>query len=212
MSDCSLTPSPPPACLERSYLSRRIKGGTVIAEDVLDHDTHKDKLADPDCYRACVPPERHCGGKLHALCYRHRHLRIAQGEGPSQIVVPVRLFRCSKESCRAIFMVLPAFIARHLWRRWSTVEGVCEGKLEVPKATVKRWRQRLASSASLLVQIFLAKASSLFPPTLLSTLAKLTMRLPLVTAFQGAFVDRLESPYAFIAAWIHRLQPGIRLM
>jgi hypothetical protein len=212
MSDCSLTPSPPPACLERSYLSRKIKGGTVIAEDVLDLDTHRDKLADPDTYRAIIPPQRHCGGKLHALCYRHRHLRMARGEETSQQTVPVRLFRCSRESCRAVFMVLPAFIARHLWRRWSTVESVCTGKLQAPKTTAKRWLGRLGSSATLLVQIFLAQASSLLPPALHSTLAKAAMRFAVVAAFQGAFADQAERSYTLVAAWIHRLQPGIRLM
>jgi hypothetical protein len=211
MSADTLSPPPPAVCLTRSYASRKIKGGTVIAEDVLDLDTHKEKLADPDEYRECIPPERHCGAKVHALCFRERLLRSAEVDEPPQITT-VRMYRCPRRSCGAVFTVLPAFIARHLWRQWRTVEEVTEGRRGAPKLTQHRWLGRLKSSASQLVQLVLAKASSLVPSECLHALTKVTTRWSFLEAVRSAALREHQHSLAAIAAWIHRLEPGIRLM
>ena len=71
----SQRPSPPPSprYLERPYTSSQ-KGGTLIAEEVTDLETHARRLCDPDGYRpSCCP---RCGhGVLHVHDYRSRVLR-----------------------------------------------------------------------------------------------------------------------------------------
>jgi hypothetical protein len=53
MSAATLSPPQPPGCLTRSYVSRGVRGGTIIAEDVYDLAEHRNRLADPDTY-CCV--------------------------------------------------------------------------------------------------------------------------------------------------------------
>lgn len=210
MSAVTLPPPAPPICLTRSYKSRGCKGGTVIAEDVQDLETHRKKLLDPDEYRSVIGSCWACGGKvLHALCFRERVLR---GERDTQpLVETVRMYHCAAKACGAVFTVLPAVISRHLWRLWKTVQAVTEGKLEVPRSTFRRWLGRLGTSASQLVQTLSAKASSLISPDFCSTLGKVSTRSDLLETFRLSLVRGVDF-FAPLAAWIHRLQPGIRLM
>ncbi len=107
MSAATLPPPSPPICLTRSYKSRGQKGGTVIAEDVHDLQTHRKRLLDPDDYRSVITSCRACGtSRLHALCFRERVLR--RGFGKAQEVETVRLYRCALKPCGAVFTVLPA--------------------------------------------------------------------------------------------------------
>lgn len=205
MSADTLAPPQPPECLTRSYLSRGIKGGTIIAEDVLDLAEHQKRLPDADRYRpeAC----RNCGHpKVHAHCFRDRVLREADPRRPP-LVVQIRLFRCA--SCGAVFTILPAFIARHLWRAWNTVEAVARGKEVAPKATMKRWLSRLGSDAWQLVQVFTASIQSALSEALLRS--QQSIRLDVVAVVEP-FLGATSSVFARIAAWIHRLAPGVRLM
>ena len=52
---------------------------------------------------------------------------------------------------RAVWRVLPAFLARHLWRAWSTVAEALtpetENRSSVPAPTRTRWRTRLRERA-----------------------------------------------------------------
>jgi hypothetical protein len=48
----TMSPPPPARCLERPYSSSQ-KGGTLIAEGVIDFESHKRHIADPDGYRPC---------------------------------------------------------------------------------------------------------------------------------------------------------------
>ena len=208
MSADTLPPPQPPVCLERSYLSRGIKGGTIIAEDVLDLKTHRSLLSDPDGYRpsSCWFCERE---KPHAHCFRERVLRPASPEVPS-LVVTIRLYYCPE--CGAVFTVLPAVIARHLWRLWKTVEGVSSKKAEAPRTTKRRWLSRLSSSAAILIQALRAVGSHLIGQSLSALLGKVRTRRDLIEAAVATHSVPADHPFAALAGWIHRLERGIRLM
>ena len=211
MSTEVLPPPRPPVCLTRTYLSRGIKGGTVIAEDVHDLQTHEEKLLDPDSYRAYIGPCRNskCGSEtIHAHCFRERTLRPADSKNPE--IVEIRLFYCP--ICGAVFTVLPAFIARHLWRRWETVQEVHKGKAVVPRMTALRWQERLASDATQLVQGLLALAGDLLKTKARELLAKVRTRCRLVEVMRTVKAVGRKRPFAALAGWLHRILPGIRLM
>jgi hypothetical protein len=186
-------------------LSRGIKGGTIIAEDVLELAEHLERLLDPDSYR---PAEcRSCGcERSHAHCFRERILREADpGEPP--LVVPIRLFSCA--ACGAVFTILPAFIARHLWRAWKTVEHVAGGKEKAPKRTQARWLSRLGSDASQLVQVFTTSIDGAVSDALVRS--RPSSRSGFLAVLKP-FLGRRSSIFARLAAWIHRLAAGVRLM
>lgn len=196
---------PPPACLTRSYSSRGIKGGTVIAEKILERSRHEELLLDPDGYREVVAPCASCGGKhLHAHCFRTRSLRPRAREAPVAVVT-IRLYLCA--SCRAVFTVLPGFIARHLWRAWETVSSVVEGGASAAKTTAWRWRARLRCDAAQLVQFFMASVTGKIK-------RRLARRRPFTRGdfLQALFAAAEPSRFALAALWIHRLERGIRLM
>ncbi|MFQ5515900.1 MAG: hypothetical protein ACE5FG_15945 [Myxococcota bacterium] len=186
-------------------MSKGIKGGTIIAEDVLDLADHEERLLDPDSYR---PEEcRNCGhDKIHAHCFRERILREADPREPP-LRVDIRLFSCA--SCRAVFTILPAFIARHLWRAWETVERVARGEDLAPKETMDRWFSRLESDASQLVQVFTASVQGAVSDALLRR--RPSAREAFI-ALVKPFLGRRSSLFARLGAWIHRLEAGVRLM
>lgn len=207
MSAQTLPPPLPPVCLTRTYLSRGTKGGTVIAEDVLDVETHRARLLDPDGYRCYVSPCWRCGGLIvHALCFRQRKLRPGRNERAT-LAVDIRLYRCAARSCAAVFTVLPAFIARHLWRAWETVTAVTRRDLPAPATTKRRWLARIRSDARQLVEIFTSAAERLVRDAL--SRVPLPRRHDLLEALEP-FVGR--PVFTLVAAWIHRLAAGLRLM
>jgi hypothetical protein len=176
---------------------------------VLDLEEHRKRLADPDDYRAVVGPCRSCGSeRLHAHCFRERKLRPASPEDPPERV-DVRLFRCATKSCGAVFTVLPAFVARHLWRAWETVENVVRRNLKAPPVTAARWLARLESDASELADTFMSSGG----PTVDERLSgsRPETRETFLEALKP-LLRRLTSTFALTAAWIHRLEPGLRLM
>ena len=207
MSAETLPPPQPAVCLTRSYVSRGTKGGTVIAEEVVDLKVHREWLVEPDAYRQCVTPCRRCGAKtLHAHCFRDRHLRPGR-RGDPVTTVSIRLYLCAARGCGAVFSVLPAFIARHLWRSWTAVEkGVTDGK--APRSTRRRWQARLSSSARGLLQLFLALAVTPVRDALAGSVDMTRHE------FVGCLTPHqsVSPALAGVAAWIHRLEPGIRLM
>lgn len=205
MSADTLPPPQPPKCLTRSYLSRGVKGGTIICAEVLDLAEHRRRLADPDSYR----PEkcRNCGHhKNHAHCFRERVLRPADRREPCLIVM-IRLFCCA--SCRAVVTVLPAFIARHLWRAWETVERVLGAKQKAPPATRQRWLARLDSDASQLLRLLAASFQGEVVEALLRS--RPSTRRAFIAVLQP-FLGTGSSLFASLSAWIQRLEPGLRLM
>lgn len=120
--------------------------------------------------------------------------------------IMVRRFACA--SCGAVWLVLPSFLARHLWRMWTTV-GVILGSGElrrvvVPERTQTRWHARLHTAGRKLVSV-LATAGE--------ELAKVAGRLE-ADALRGAVLDVLGNAgrLAEIAGLVHRLAPGVRVM
>jgi hypothetical protein len=124
-------------------------------------------------------------------------------------------------ACRAIWLVLPGFLARHLHRAWSSVQTALRGqglppvgrstaRETVPATTLRRWVGRLASSA----QALIAPLAGLGPE-----LCAATEPLP-ADLSRGALVQALLSQgvvvggYALsqITGWIHRQRPGLRLL
>jgi hypothetical protein len=101
-----------------------------------------------------------------------------------------------------------------LWRDWKTVEDVLEGERKAPRRTTERWYRRLVSSAKQLVQLFQAKVVQTLNGSL-DWVKALSANLT-----RGGFINKVRlskviSPpnsFAQIAAWIHRIEPGVRLM
>ncbi|MEI8257424.1 MAG: hypothetical protein WCJ30_17255 [Deltaproteobacteria bacterium] len=207
--------SPPPgaeACLDRPRPSTQ-KGGTLIAEDVGDLAAHLRRVRDPDGYRPgeCAACQH---GTLHVHEYRDRVL-LADAESAS---TPIVIYRCA--ACAATWRILPRFLARHLWRRWGTVERTtlafgppAPSAPRVPDRTARRWRQRLASSARLLIQIVAVSGSAVLT-AIVSAAGLEATRAELVAAYASA-VAPAATPggvLASLAALVHRLGRGPRLM
>ncbi len=198
-------PPPPPACLLRAYASSQ-KGGTLIAGDVHDPETHRARLAS-GAYR----PER-CARclctVLHVHDYRTRLTQIVL----AKLCVPIVRYRCANEECHAHWQVLPAFVGRWLWFNWPLVE---EGSIDAPRAkasaptqrpaerTRRRWRSRLASSARAIV-VALAATAADSVAAIARTLGLDPSRFDLVAAF--------DEPLSAIASLIHHVAPGLRLV
>jgi hypothetical protein len=88
---------------------------------------------DPDGYRPKVCPK--CGGTvLHVHDYRTRCLCAEPGKPVTKVV------RHECVVCEAIWEILAAFIARHLWRTWRVVEHTLMGSTPLPaEAEARRW-------------------------------------------------------------------------
>lgn len=212
MTDHRSPPPPGESCLVLSYASRGVKGGTLIAEDVTDLLTHERRL-ESGAYRPprCPP----CGGPMHIHDYRLRALRAS----PIGSATVVR-FRCAdREDCGAVFLVLPAFIARHLWRAWHTVEETMRVRDEsdekpaacVPARTVERWAARLATSG---MAVIVALAASPLGATLAETVGLGGTRAEMLTGYAAVAVPRPLRGHVMeaLAGLVHRAAPGIRLV
>jgi len=214
VSQDRLPPPSPEACLVRVRPSSQ-KGGTIIAEDVTDRATHDRRLCDPDGYRPAFCPN--CRDTtLHVHDYRERVLRAEPG-GPV-----TRVVRHECVGCDAIWQILPAFIARHLWRTWSVVEHTLRGAgpppatLEtrrwprVPERTRRRWRARWLRPAQFLAQILAACGEAAWA-AVAGVLAPGATCADLVAAYAGARVTP-AGQLLDVAALVYRLQPKVRLM
>lgn len=141
---------------------------------------------------------------MHAHDFRFRKPRGDEDVPPE---IMVRRFVCASP-CGAVWLVLPVFLARHLWRVWTTV-GVILGSGEprrvvVPDRTQNRWHARLRTAGRKLVSV-LATAGE--------ELAKIAGRLGL-EALRVTVLDALGGAghLAEIAGLVHRLSPGVRAM
>ena len=198
--------APPAAqtCLVSSDTSRGRKGGTLIDEQVLELSVHETMMKEPSAYR---PAACRCGStRLHVHDRRERRLR-----GPGSAVVTVMVFLCAK--CFATWRVLPAFLARCLWRAWDVVESAVfdEGERQpsVPARTVRRWRARLAQSARTAHQALAASGDEKLRAVAQAVGLDAT-RAALVKAYAKATEN--SSLLMPLAALLHRLSPGLRLM
>ena len=210
-----MSPPAPPACLNRPYCARLgQRGGTLIAEEVCTLAVHDARLCDPDAYRpdGCG----HCQGlRLHAHDFR---VRILRG-GDERPAIFVRRYQCAE--CDAVWLVLPALVARHLHRSWNFVQAamVTLGVLlastrprrrSVPTTTRRRWTQRLRSSASGLARVLAGGGADVD-----AGLVRLGLdgeRASFVEALSHGGHLSSSSELEELAGWVHRLLPGVRVM
>lgn len=201
-------PPPAPTCLVTRYSSSQ-KGGTLVAEDVLTFELHRQRLCHPGGYRpeqclACL------GRRLHVHDYRERRLHSGVDGAAARVV---RYVCCS---CGAIWLVLPLFIARLLRRTWHVIEAHALGAAPpggppVPARTVRRWRARLAASARHAVQVLATSGQEAFE-RLAGLLGRDCTRGVLALGSSSAFGCPGGQRLASVAALLHRLAPGVRLM
>ena len=213
MSRDRLPPPSAEACLVRLRPSSQ-KGGTIIAEEVTDRATHDRRICDPDGYRPPFCP-RCKERRLHVHDYRERVLRSEAGESVAKVVRHV----CT--GCTAIWQILPAFIARHLWRSWRVVEQTLTGArtraLEarrwpaVAGRTRRRWHSRWLRPAHFLVQLLATSGEAAW-----SALAGVVATEVTCADFVAAYVDAQPTSagqqLATVAALVYRLQPKVRLV
>jgi len=215
MTDHRPPPPEPEECLTHSRASR-YKGGTIIVEEVHDLPAHRRRLADPCGYR---PPWcLRCGGSvLHVHDYPRRK-PVGEPGMPPEIAIVRHI--CASAECGATWRILPAFLARHLWRVWKTVErtvevpdGVTATVAAIPEQTARRWRARLASAARQLVVLLATSGGALLEAIakqvgLVATRAELVDVHARLAATPPAAGRRL----ADLAALVHRLERGLRLV
>jgi hypothetical protein len=189
-------PPPPPLCLVRRPTSTQ-KGGTLIAETILDLASHQQKLSQPGGYRPCD-----CGNCGHSVLHVHDYRwRVLRGE-PEFPGVRIVRYICTR--CEAVWRVLPRFVARFLRRTWAVVEAATGCRSErsttrgVSSRTVRRWRSRLNSRVGALAAMLSSGASATW------RVAEEQTRRELAMTFDGDLGQA--------AAWIHELAPGARLM
>jgi len=213
MTDHRPPPPEPEDCLIHSRMSR-YKGGTLIAEDALALATHAQRIVDPDGYRPDACPR--CGGQvLHVHDYPRRKPRGDPGL-PLEITVVRHI--CADPACEATWRILPAFLARHLWRAWPTVERTvsdtpppAKGPGRIPKRTERRWRARLASRAKQLV-LLLATSGGALLEAIAKRVGLDAARLGLVDIHAQMAAAPPGRRLADLAALVHRLERGLRLM
>lgn len=199
--------APPAAetCLVLSDTSRGRKGGTLIAEQVLELSMHETMMLNPASYR---PAECRCGcRRLHLHDRRERKAR-----GAGRAVVTVVIFLCAE--CSASWRVLPAFLARCLWSTWKVVEATLfedeeEREVAVPARTAQRWQARLTQAALAATQA-LATSGDVTLRAVAQGLGLEAPRGALVKAY--AEVTGSSSLLVPLAVLLHRLSPGLRLM
>jgi hypothetical protein len=140
---------------------------------------------------------------MHVHDYRTRKPRGDESLPPS---IDVLRFRCF--ACEAVWLVLPVFLARHLWRAWTTV-GVILGagprrSVKVPPRTQRRWHERLTTAGRKLVSVLVTASEQL--ANVAVQLGPDASRREVVDALGGA------GQLAAIAALIDRLAPAVRVM
>ena len=208
MATRSGLPSPDP-CLVFSR-RKRFRGGTIIAVDVHEMDEHQRRLRDADGYRPASCPR--CGAaRLHV---HDRLQRVVVGQ-PRVGRVDIVRYICAADDCGATWRILPAFVARHLWRTWPTVGRTIAGDPlrsigPVPARTRRRWNARLASAALQLVHL-LAHHEQEGVVAFARVAGFECTRRELVELFTAGRVLGGHG-LADIAAAVHLLEPGVRLM
>ena len=213
MTDHRPPPPEPEDCLTHARASR-YKGGTLIAEDVFDLPEHLRRLACPDGYRPASCPR--CGGRvLHLHDYPSRKPKDAPGLPPE-----VRIVRhiCAEPTCEATWRILPAFLARCLWRPWSTVESTVSeeepravAEDRIPATTAQRWQGRLGSIARQLV-VLLATSGGALLEAIAKGVCHEGSRSELVDVHGRMAQTPPGRRLADLASLVHRLERGIRLM
>jgi hypothetical protein len=189
------------------------RGGTLIAEDVRDLEDHRQKVLDPHWYRPDGCPR--CSGFLIGHGCRYRTLR----DQPDSAEEMIRRYRCIP--CRAVWQVLPAFLARHLHRTWGAIQSrlVAGGALERTGAewrvrskptTLHRWLTRLTAVATVLTQALAESGGAV--AAVVADLGCQCSRGDLIEALARADLVDKRHKAGQLACWVHRLVAGIRVM
>ena len=135
-------------------------------------------------------------------------------------VVVVLQFRCALDGCGATWRILPAFLARHLWHAWKVVEQVVRPAPTTPAVragsrvaarTRGRWLARLSSSARVLVAV-LAITAGVVLEQIAQRVGLLGTRDELVEAYVAVTAPPASEHLSSLAALVHRIERGIRLM
>ncbi|KIG11534.1 hypothetical protein DB30_03438 [Enhygromyxa salina] len=119
----------------------------------------------------------------------------------------ILIFRCASPACRVVWRVLPAFLARHLWRTWNAIIQALDDARErntTPKPTRQRWQRRLWERASMLVVVL-----GQLGPTRSQAVTRLGIdatRRGVIDAFGG------RPCLAELAALVDHLAAGVRVM
>ena len=144
-------------------------------------------------------------------------LRAEPGEPVARVV------RHACVGCDGIWQILPAFIARHLWRTWRVVEHTLTGAEPppatreprrwppVPERTRRRWQARWWRPARFVTQILAACGEGAWA-ALAAGLGPEATCADLVAAYAGARATLAGQWLASMAALVYRLQPTVRLM
>lgn len=186
---------PRPRKIDDKYI-----GGTLIAAGVVTLEQHVAALANPDLER----PQRCSACGCSRVHVHERRTRLLDGLGSA--CVEILIFRCANASCRVVWRVLPAFLARHLWRAWArVVEALDEARRRsrTPERTRQRWQWRQRERATMLV-VGLGQLGPARPPGL-TALGLDATRSEVIVGFGLA---RL----AALAALVDHLVPGVRVM
>ena len=192
---------------QHPYLDRgrpaKQKGGTLLAPELRTLQEHEAALANPDMVRPS--PCQRC--RVAAVHVHERRRRVFRGEAEGPPGTEVLIFRCAdQENCGAIWRVLPAFLARHLWRRWSLVGASVlrrpAGRHRVARRTRQRWRARLQTSAAVLVALLGATGLERWTG-LAARVGAAGMRRELIEAAKSL---------PELACAIDHGQPGVRVM
>ena len=191
-------------CLSQPYSSSPLrKGGTLIDETVLDLATHAARLLQPELYR---PKGSRCGSvRLHLHDRRERRPRQLVMDGAAVPTLEILVFICAQ--CAGTWRILPAFLARCLWRTWDVIEREVSGTPSgsaprVPARTVQRWRARLRTTSRVPMQV-LAMAGG--------ALRALSERVGLDASRMELILEDARG-FASLSVLLHQLAPGIRLM
>jgi hypothetical protein len=149
--------------------------------------------------------------------YRERILRAEPGEPVARVV------RHACVGCAAIWQILPAFIARCLWRTWHVLEHTVTGPAPasvardtprwppVPERTQRRWQARWRRPAQVVAQVLAACGHATWA-ALAAGLAPGATCAEVVAVYAGAQATPPGQRLAAVAALIDRLAPGMRLM
>lgn len=174
-------------------------GGTLIADEIVTLEEHAAALANPDLVRP-----RECAACLWSVLHVHeRRTRKLDGLGSES--TEILIFRCAQ--CRVVWRVLPAFLARFLWRAWERIgEGLdtARERCSTPARTRRRHRRRVRGRATMLVFVL-----GLLGPARSMPVARLdhdATRRSVIEAFGGLAL------LAKLAAQIDHLVPGVRVM
>ncbi len=179
-----------PAVLNTPYATKPgQRGGTLIAESVGDVKEHR-RLLESGGYRPEGCPL--CDRFLHVHDQRARTLRDLSGSTTEELICR---YRC--RPCRAVWQVLPGFIARQLHRSWDVVQTAVSAPecTASEQGTLRRWRGRLASSALVLMHALLGVGA----------------RLGAVLNDVGAWCTRAEAVDALARAGLVRKESNSRI-